>query len=348
VDKRNIVDFLSHCLDRYRSEDYKVNFEWIDQIAEVRNKRIEEALNSALVERINGGQIDKIWMAVPEVINWSDISGFRYKQQRRGDLKEDLDISEFVATFDGRPIDLDVLKTSDVFAISVQTDSELMRWSAFRCIYAEIELAGKIYVLNGGKWYEIARDFTDQVKQDFDGMPEANIQLPDYVSGDELAYNQGAAAALGGACCMDQQVVQHGGGHGKVEFCDVLTTSGEIIHVKKYGGSGVLSHLFAQGVVSGELFASDGEFRRKLNDKLPIGYKLADPAIRPDLARQEIVYAIISKSTDPLDIPFFSKVSLRNARRRLQGLGYSVAKKKILKVENIASVSPVASVSSTA
>jgi uncharacterized protein (TIGR04141 family) len=43
----------------------------------------------------------------------------------------------------------------------------------------------------------------------------------------------------------------------------------------------------------------------------------------------ELVFAIISKSTNPLEIPFFSKVSLKNARRRLQGYGYKVTKKKI-------------------
>ena len=56
------------------------------------------------------------------------------------------------------------------------------------------------------------------------------------------------------------------------EFCDLYTVDKDICHVKKYGQSGVLSHLFAQGVVSGELFRSDIKFRQKVNQKLPAPY----------------------------------------------------------------------------
>ena len=46
----------------------------------------------------------------------------------------------------------------------------------------------------------------------------------------------------------------------------------------------------------------------------------------------EVVFAVIGKSSNPLEIPFFSKVSLENARRRLQGYGYKVSKKRIRRV----------------
>jgi len=188
-------------------------------------------------------------------------------------------------------------------------------------------------VLNNGKWYEIAKDFTDEVQRDYAGTPDSTVVLPDYISGDELSYNTAAARNLTGALCMDQQLVTHGGGHNKVEFCDLFTGDKKIIHVKKYAGSSVLSHLFSQGVVSGELFVGDAEFRRKLNTKLPAHFKVADPRTRPNAGEYEIVYAIISKSSDALDIPFFSKVSLRSARRRLVLYGYTVTKKKIQRVE---------------
>jgi uncharacterized protein (TIGR04141 family) len=41
VDKDNIAEFLRLCLERYRSRDYKENFDWIDQIAEVRNSLLK-------------------------------------------------------------------------------------------------------------------------------------------------------------------------------------------------------------------------------------------------------------------------------------------------------------------
>src|SRR2546425_6910223 len=35
-------------------------------------------------------------------------------------------------------------------------------------------------------------------------------------------------------------------GYSRVEFCDLYTDSQDIIHIKRYGGSSVLSHLFAR------------------------------------------------------------------------------------------------------
>ena len=68
-----------------------------------------------------------------------------------------------------------------------------------------------------------------------------------------------------------------------------------------------------------QLFVSDDEFRQKVNDKLPEGHKLADRSARPNPEDYEVVFTIISKSANALNLPFFSKVSLRNARRRLRG-----------------------------
>jgi uncharacterized protein (TIGR04141 family) len=114
-----------------------------------------------------------------------------------------------------------------------------------------------------------------------------------------------------------------------VGFCDLLTVDKRLIHVKRYSGSQQLCHLSSQGVVAGELFVQDADFRQKLNDKLPAAHKLANVITRPDPSEYEIVFAIISKSKNPLDIPFFSKVSLRNARRRLEGvMGIASRRKK--------------------
>jgi len=41
----------------------------------------------------------------------------------------------------------------------------------------------------------------------------------------------------------------------------LITKDKEIVHVKHYGGSAVLSYLFSHGVVSGELFIADEDFR---------------------------------------------------------------------------------------
>lgn len=332
VNVDNVADFLFYCLSRYRSEEYKTDFDWMDQIVPT-DKTTAAPLNAELVERINGGNLDKIWMAVPEVVDWATISGFRYRHRDRGDLFDDLDMLTFVADVGGEPISIDTLRDNRIFAISAIDDRVLESWSAYRCTYAELELEDNVFILNNGAWYKIAKDFTTAVQRDFANIPDATIEMPNYVSGDELAYNRVAVARMGDAVCMDRDLIPHGGAHNKIEFCDIFTRSRNMIHVKKYGGSSVLSHLFAQGVVSAETFASDPDFRRKLNAKLPEEYRLRDPVEAPDKSQYEVVYAIISKGGDPLEIPFFSKVSIRNAYRTLRTIGYAASKKKIQKVE---------------
>lgn len=213
--------------------------------------------------------------------------------------------------------------------MSAATDKVAVRWPALHCLYAEIPLHGHLYILNNTKWYEIAKTFSDQVVADFEAMPPSAIQMPLCNGSDEAAYNQMASQSLAGSCCMDRKLISQGGGRSKIEFCDIYTADKKLVHVKKYGQSAVLSHLFFQGVVSAELFSGDQEFRAKLNDELPLGHKLANPNDRPVTSHFEVVYAIISNIAGPLDIPFFSKVSLRTARRRLANLGYEVSLNKI-------------------
>jgi uncharacterized protein (TIGR04141 family) len=91
----------------------------------------------------------------------------------------------------------------------------------------------------------------------------------------------------------------------------------------------VLSHLFQQGVVAGESFISDAKFRADVNSKLGNAYKLADAGARPNPAEYEVCYAIMSDVPGELRIPFFSKVVMKNALKRLEAYGYSVTKRKI-------------------
>jgi uncharacterized protein (TIGR04141 family) len=129
---------------------------------------------------------------------------------------------------------------------------------------------------------------------------------------------------------MDKDLIHYGGGHSQIEFCDILTKSKKIIHIKHYGGSSVLSHLFQQGLISGELFVSDSEFRKKLNDKLKAGWKLSDSKQKIISSDYEVVFAIISNSPDERpNIPFFSRVGIKNVKRRLESFGYSVSIKRI-------------------
>ena len=332
VDATNISDFLLQCLIRYQSNEYKENFGWIDQIKQVRNAETVSALDALIVVAIAQANFTKLWMAAPEIVDWLDVSGYRYRQPKRSELKTDLDIHEFIESLEGQPVTIEVLRDTPIHLISATTDDALEHWSAYKCLCAEVDHDGTVHVLNNGKWYEIVREFAAEVKQSFASLPECTVQFPDYAHNGEGAYNEHLVGVIPNSYLMDRKMIAYGGGRSSIEFCDLATTDKKLIHIKRYGGSSQLSHLFAQGIVSGELFVQDEGFRKALNKKLPRGRKLANTRARPVASEYEVVFGIISKSQNALDLPFFSKVTLRNARRRLEAYGYTVTKKKIQQV----------------
>ena len=154
------------------------------------------------------------------------------------------------------------------------------------------------------------------------------VKLPPYGAKKEPEYNEYIAINYANDFdLMDTKTIHIGGGRSSIEFCDLF--SKQLIHVKKYGGSSVLSHLFQQGVVSGELFISSDIFRGKVNDRLSNDYKLENVKNRPNSTEYEICFAIMSDVPGDLHLPFFSKVVMKNAVKRLRAYGYKVTKKKI-------------------
>jgi uncharacterized protein (TIGR04141 family) len=153
--------------------------------------------------------------------------------------------------------------------------------------------------------------------------------LPSYRHESEAAYNQAVASRDATIALMDQQNIRYGGGASQVEFCDLFIKQRAMLHVKRYGGSSVLSHLFSQGVVSATLFLQDPEFRKEVKKKLGRAHRDGVPEGRPRVEGYEVGFAIVSRSAGDLVLPFFSKVNLRNAARTLMGLGYRVTLTKI-------------------
>ncbi len=111
-----------------------------------------------------------------------------------------------------------------------------------------------------------------------------------------------------------------------------------MIFVKRYGDSSVLSHLFAQGVVSAETFRREKKFRELVNSHLPSTHALGTAVEQMSPQDFTVTFAIISESPKPLheSLPFFSKVNLRNAVKLLESNGYKVRLAKIQQVRQSA------------
>lgn len=335
VEISELGEMLSMYLEKFHDTTYKKVFPWVDHIAEVSNPKTIDELDQRLMDRVNSEDLDRCWLAVPEVVDWAEISGFRYGFGARTPEYHDLHFPEFLASLrEGSSVTLEVLKRRHAHCIGDE-GHEIDEWPIYQCIYCEIEHNGDSYLLSGGKWYRVNRDFVTEVNADFERLPRFPRALADYDDDTEAAYCERVAGAGGGQyALMDRKTIQIGGGYSKVEFCDLFSQAKDLVHVKRYGGSSVLSHLFSQGLVSGEAFRSDTKFRQDVDALLPRTHKMADPSMAPNASDYQIVFAVVSDSPDPLTLPFFSKINLRHAARRLQAIGYRVAISKISVCDN--------------
>lgn len=327
-------DIAKRLYEAFSDTKYREFYPWVDKIREERDKSIVEQLDMQLACRIVAGELANIWLAVPEVVNWEEIKGFAYKYRAEKPNKNgpvlypDLDLHEWIKV--KKPAeDLTAKQLKQKHIHIYWQDGQTSTWSIYRCLNAEIDLDSNKYILNDSAWYNIQTDFVSEVGQFFDAVPDANLDLPHFSNLKEPEYLTFVAANYSDFALMDRKNIMIGGGRSRVEFCDLFSSSQDIIHVKYYGGSSLLSHLFTQAVVSGQCFVNEEDFRKQVNEKLPDTHKLTDTASRPNTTDFNVCIAIMSKEPGPLELPFFSKVSFKHAVRALQNLGYNVSKAKV-------------------
>lgn len=329
VDINTIKDFLKKCYEQYNKVDYKTNFGWIDQIAEIKSSSLIKKLNEGIIEKAKQKDFEKLWMAIPEIIDWDDVEGFNYSYANDTEKYDDIFIQSYLAGLfpddDYSHLLIDTFTKNDVLCYSSTTETIKYQWKAFNCLYCEIEKENDTYLLTNGKWYKIETNFVKQINDEYQGIlkKECLLNLPEYSHKNEGDYNNSVANESSDIFLMDKKDIPYGGGYSRVEFCDLFTLNKELIHIKIYGGSSVLSHLFNQGLVSGELFKAEKDFRDQVNNKFPDKFKLKDTKTI-NTSDYKVIYAIISYVDKDLDIPFFSKVSLKNAKKRLETIGYNV------------------------
>lgn len=327
-----LPDLIIRYFRKYKSKKYQKQHAWIDQISEVSDVALKADLDEKLVQALRNRTLTKIWMAVPEIIEWHEIEHLYYSDSKRAMGHADLHVAKYLDQVrDPGAIDLATLKRHNVFA--KDPDGNIKhRWNVYDCLYGEISYRSNVYLLSNGKWHCIDQDFTTEINDYFRNVTRKTVGALNMIDHDkswsEHDYCKEVCKRNSGWIQLaDRKVITHGGGHSSIEFCDLYTNDKKMIHIKKYAGSSVLSHLFAQGRVSAETVFRDQDFRQKVNDQLKIRPKL--PKRRPDAADYEIVFGIISQTAGDLDIPFFSKVNLRQSIRALDGLGYNVSLCKI-------------------
>lgn len=319
----DIENFLKYCFQVYGQTTYRTNYAWVDNYKFIKSKTLIEELNQKIVNYFNAKNFDFVWLAVPEVIEWEKISGFRISGC--SDIEQDIDSEKFLSTFSGETItDFKQLSNKIIKAMSREDDNDFVYcWSASRCLVGSLEHNNKRYAINFGKWYEIDNDFATEVNEEYEEITLSQIPFNKYENETEEQFIDKTITTLQSSNKIHPIITHYGGGSGNgVEPCDIVYGN-NLIYLKKYGGSEHLSHLFMQATVASEAL-TDEKFRNKTNQELASKQRTFQFPTPFEPNNYKIVVGILSDKTGVRPkIPFFSMVSIRTAMRSIQSRGYT-------------------------
>jgi uncharacterized protein (TIGR04141 family) len=313
-------------LNLSRKQIYKEKYSWIDNIEPVKSSSERADLDALLVEKINSRDNDRLYLSAPRIRDLQADDGYKFHfDDDEDEPRYDLEIDDFIEGIsDKLPIDINFLKKRKIDVYAGGADSAVDTFNIYSALVFETLIKDKLYCLIDGEWYKVSEQHVDEVNRQLKLIAKSLISLPSALANEkEGDYNARASGAIN-ALCLDKKLVVYGGARSKFEICDILTKRRDFIHVKRSGGSNVLSHLFNQGVVSGQLLL-EPPFRALCKIIADQNYQ----AIFADdfsAENTKITYAIISKAAEkmPENLPFFSKQTLVNAVNLLQKYRYKI------------------------
>jgi uncharacterized protein (TIGR04141 family) len=328
---QNLADMVDEYLKWGLDPSYRKDYPEVGNLIEIDRKDQRERLNIELIEKLKKEDLSRTWLVIPEPINWSDAGSFRYSSSLKVKEHEDVHFKSYFEYIGGAAqVTIQKLKRHHVFGFTV-ADEQTNSWSVFNCIYAELDTADGTFFLDNGTWYKIDAGLVATVNHDIETIPVSSFPFADYGvrEAEEDYIKRLVGSDPSQMAVMDQKMIYYGGGKSQVEFCDIFSgPQKKIIHIKRYSGSTVLSHLFAQGIVSAQAFLWDEEFRRKVVDELDPVHRFSYKP-RPQADDFEIIYAIAMRTKGEMVLPFFSRITLRQAKQQLSNLNFKVSVAKI-------------------
>ncbi|MBX3513045.1 MAG: TIGR04141 family sporadically distributed protein [Xanthobacteraceae bacterium] len=325
LDLSDIDKKCSELLKLSKSKEYQKRYSWIDNIEQVKNPDQKEKLDQLLVKSINEKETDRLFLSPPRIRDIMTDEEYRLPFGDKDDEPDyDLEIEKLLPRLYAKPpIKIDLLKKNhiDVFI----NDSPAGRFSIYSALVFEVKSGSSLFCLIDGTWFKVASSHVEEVNKKIDAIKVSNIDLPKAKKGEkEKEYNTRASQEKN-LLFLDEKLIVYGGGQSRIEICDLMSDKPEYVHVKKSGGSQVLSHLFNQGVVSGQSLM-DLPFRKLCKQYVTGKYwpHLEDGKFSAN--KSTVVFALImSKPKNiPTGLPFFSKQTLANANDQLSRFGYKV------------------------
>jgi uncharacterized protein (TIGR04141 family) len=319
-------------LNIYQADSYKKYFAFYDVLKEVKSFKTIEKLESNKINSLKNQQQIDISITPPDINEINDIYEYKIYQSSKSLVTDDLDISSIYSFIKDNP-ELEVVPEKiTIYGINSSGQRITSKYDLNDFLVFETDFENKHYIFTLNRWFEIDSNFYKEVQESIKNFTE--ITDPNFLPAMKSKETEGDYNIRAGISqsylLLDKKDFQEDS-FTKIEVCDLLTPQKHFICVKTYKSSSTLSHLFSQGLVSAELLSGEIKYRKFVFDKTPKTWP--NPMDINNLDKREItyVYAVASKKGGPFinTLPFFSKVSLRNAVRSIQRLGFNVSIYKI-------------------
>lgn len=267
----------------------------------------------------------RLAIGVPEIIDWRG-AGFRFSREPAETRPHSPELSGYLSTRSGPPT-LTHLKSDRLLLFGGDSDEVIGSWSVYRALEWESQRDDRVFFLSEGRWFEIDAGFLSRIDARLKAIDPGGVTRPDFDPREwERDYNERLAAFAPGRLMLDRKFAYFEDEAGQVEICDVFSVERDFIHIKRDFDAEGLSHLFAQGAVSAELFSFSQAFRDRARSLLASKSELAGqiPIEKPEPRSFRIAFGIISDEPDrvPLQLPVFSRVHLAQIADLIERQGY--------------------------
>lgn len=310
----DVDELLKKLITIYKSDDYRQKFQFIDNIKAIKNKELEEQIQNKVIELIKSKSFEKVWFGSPDFDSWEKVSYFKLECGKIEKEYADLYIEDIVNDFVIESYkSLDKIKVHPIYDEDEYVDTVKLS----ECLYGEVCIGSDIYIINNCNYYIINRDYVSEINKQYNNIDIIG-KLPMKESKmSETKYNEFASKKESSLGLFDCKLFNKKSN--SFELCDLYDYKNNMfIHVKKYGASSLLSHLFFQALNSAKYFKSN---KYEVIDFYKENFKLE----LPDVDNYKVAMAIIAKNelkNKKIPIPFFSKMSVVSTIGELKRMGY--------------------------
>jgi uncharacterized protein (TIGR04141 family) len=353
----DLPELAADALVYYSSNSYRdTAFRIIDSVMPIADRELSEALDNLAAANIAAARGD-FELGLPIGFDDQAVS-FKFAGPRQRGAYPDLLLRNYTEAMGERlaGVTAETLKNHKIEACFEEPGRPSVKRSLKSALVGSTMHEGERYATNEGEWYRIEQAFREAIEvafletlQGWEVEPPPLRKIYDERGNGhyqrESDYNTEFAAAFDYILLDTEQIQIPGVERSGFEPCDILDIRGKrFIHVKKSSRrSSILSHFFKQGANSARHFSSFESAWTELR-ALVVRIRNEDAGVALDTARRdqsrpwrvEFVIADTPRQNGLFNIPFFSKVSLRDELRMLRAMKYEAAIRFIeLKAERL-------------